>query len=955
MLGGDTAVSLEGLKVCDTDFTFLAIPDSKHIYLSPKERHGTFEKFSDDLASQNRKGAGVFVTVNETDGKGRKAENIVRIRAVWQDDDNGFEGELPLEPTLEVETSPGKFHRYWVIDPEYGEMSFETFDAVMSVLVGKYGSDPNAKDRSRVLRLPGSMHMKNTPGHLVKIVGGSKERYPAEVIVSAFLERSDTREVSEEEKPKGPKLKYEWDWEKIKDALRFLSSDERSSWFKYGAAIHSASGGSMRGLRIWDEWSKTTTAGNYDPDEQERYWQKEFKRPEGVTEATIFRDAMANGWEPWEQGGQEVFEDNSDSGFSAPTVPRSEASREALCAVWDDSDEITNLDGFKVDGDELAKAAIANVEDLFKQWGHSPSGGHWDGLRDIAKVYQSMAAGVCAPKFYLSSLPCGMGKTTVATECTKALLSGDRYGDEGVIYFLSRLEEINSLVSAMGLSNKDFSVLVSEGRRGDVENLGSGDASNTRVLFTTQQQLEARLKGGKSFAEISAFHYRGRPRSVRVWDEAIVPSKILTLERDDINSMLRELGQGGYRELRDILEEWSIDLRKKDTGELVEVPEVQPYLQSLESFREVFSGPIDQDKAEALWYLSGRTARVRRDQGSKATTLDYEDNLPEDLAPMLILDASGGLRKTYSFWQRHRGGLVRLRAPEKTYAGLTIHHWNRGAGKSANNDWAKATDIAEGVSRTINTEIPRGEEILVIYHKPSKKGKPDIVRLISEGIYPDARVNFCSWGKHTATNQYAHIKHVILAGILQYNEAQYEAAGRAAKKANAEDEFPEDDFQRTRFGEIAHNIFQAACRGEVRKTVNGDCPPRCHLYIIFSTDKKRGFPRDGLSRIFPEAPIIDWQPIEKVLTGKAKEAFDVILNTLLSADKVTSSEVMRAMGMADKGNFANIVKRDDLRDALAKAGIDYVKATGRTQSYFLKEIKKSPWMVKAAPIEPLPF
>lgn len=939
----------------DTDFTFQIFSDSNHISLKPKILDDTFDNLKGELASQNRKGAGVFVTVNETDGKGRKAENIVRIRAVWQDDDNGFEGELPLEPTLEVETSPGKFHRYWVIDPEYGEMSFETFDAVMSVLVEEYGSDPNAKDRSRVLRLPGSMHMKNTPSHLVKIVGGSKERYPVEVIVSAFLERSDTREVSEEEKPKGPKLKYEWDWEKIKDALRFLSSDERSSWFKYGAAIHSASGGSMRGLRIWDEWSKTTTAGNYDPDEQERYWQKEFKRSQGVTEATIFRDAMANGWEPWEQGGQEVCEDNSDSGFNAPTVPRSEASREALCAVWDDTDEITNLDGFKVDGDELAKAAIANVEDLFKKWGHSPSVGHWDGLRDIAKVYQSMAAGVCAPSFYLSSLPCGMGKTTVATECTKALLSGDHYGDEGVIYFLSRLEEINSLVSAMGLGRTDFAVLVSEGRKGDVQELGSGDITNARVLFTTQQQLEARLKGGKSFAEISAFHYRGKPRSVRVWDEAIVPSKILTLERDDINSMLRELGQGGFRELRDILEEWSIDLKSKDTGELVEVPDVHSHLHSLEGFREVFSGPIDQDKAEALWYLSGRLARVRRNQDSKATTLDYEDNLPEDLAPMLILDASGGLRKTYSFWQRHRGGLRRLRAPEKTYAGLTIHHWNRGAGKSAYKSPDKATEIADGVARAINAEIPRGEESLVIFHKQVMKRHPDMVRLISERIYPDAKVNFCNWGKHTATNQYAHIKHVILAGILQYNEAQYEATGRAAKKARAEDEFGEDDFQRTRFGEIAHNIFQAACRGTVRKTVDGDCPSGCHLYLIFSTDKKRGFSRAGLERIFPKAPIIDWQPIQKELTGKAKEAFDLIQNALLSVDKVTSSEVMSAMGMADKGNFANLVKRDDLRDALAKAGIDYVKATGRTQSYFLKEVKESPWMVKAAPIEPLPF
>ena len=55
-------------------------------------------------------GAGVFITVNETDGKGRKKENITRIRAVFQEDDDGFDGEFPLKPSIVVETSP-ELHR----------------------------------------------------------------------------------------------------------------------------------------------------------------------------------------------------------------------------------------------------------------------------------------------------------------------------------------------------------------------------------------------------------------------------------------------------------------------------------------------------------------------------------------------------------------------------------------------------------------------------------------------------------------------------------------------------------------------------------------------------------------------------------------------------------------------------------------------------------------------------
>src|SRR4051794_34393958 len=37
-------------------------------------------------------GSGVWVTVNETDGTGRKAENIVRVRAVWCEFDGAKDG-----------------------------------------------------------------------------------------------------------------------------------------------------------------------------------------------------------------------------------------------------------------------------------------------------------------------------------------------------------------------------------------------------------------------------------------------------------------------------------------------------------------------------------------------------------------------------------------------------------------------------------------------------------------------------------------------------------------------------------------------------------------------------------------------------------------------------------------------------------------------------------------------
>ena len=108
-------------------------------------------------------GAGVFITVNETDLTGRNSENIKRVRSIWQEDDHEHRGPFPLDPSLVVESSPGKFHRYWVVKDDWpaDEQGRTDFAAVMERMVASYGSDKNAKDISRVLRVPGFLHRKD--------------------------------------------------------------------------------------------------------------------------------------------------------------------------------------------------------------------------------------------------------------------------------------------------------------------------------------------------------------------------------------------------------------------------------------------------------------------------------------------------------------------------------------------------------------------------------------------------------------------------------------------------------------------------------------------------------------------------------------------------------------------------------------------------------------------------
>src|ERR1700681_4433957 len=73
-------------------FTFQTVPEpkGKPTNLWPQVVHGSLNDLLPKLTDLNRQGAAIYVTVNETDGKGRKAANITRIPAIWQDDDCGY-------------------------------------------------------------------------------------------------------------------------------------------------------------------------------------------------------------------------------------------------------------------------------------------------------------------------------------------------------------------------------------------------------------------------------------------------------------------------------------------------------------------------------------------------------------------------------------------------------------------------------------------------------------------------------------------------------------------------------------------------------------------------------------------------------------------------------------------------------------------------------------------------
>jgi hypothetical protein len=119
--------------------------------------NGTLDECFEQLERLSMQGAGIFVTINETDGCGRKAAHITRVRAVFVDTDGAPQEPIEADfPNIIVESSPCKFHNYWLVK----DCPLEDFKPAQIKLAATYGTDKSVNDLSRVMRLPGFPHQK---------------------------------------------------------------------------------------------------------------------------------------------------------------------------------------------------------------------------------------------------------------------------------------------------------------------------------------------------------------------------------------------------------------------------------------------------------------------------------------------------------------------------------------------------------------------------------------------------------------------------------------------------------------------------------------------------------------------------------------------------------------------------------------------------------------------------
>ena len=193
--GGDAETDLESTKrfltALDEEaeaFTFQTFADHEDAGDELRRElarvlHGPLDSVAPALRRMNARGAGIYVMVNAGDLEGRSADNVVGVRALFADfDGTPLPAAWPLEPHMVIESSPGKWHAYWLASG----IELAEFKPFQKTIAKRFGTDPKVQDLPRVMRLPGFFHRKGAP-FLSRIAHQTPSQpYSREALVAAF-------------------------------------------------------------------------------------------------------------------------------------------------------------------------------------------------------------------------------------------------------------------------------------------------------------------------------------------------------------------------------------------------------------------------------------------------------------------------------------------------------------------------------------------------------------------------------------------------------------------------------------------------------------------------------------------------------------------------------------------------------------------------------------------------
>lgn len=618
----------------------------------------------------------------------------------------------------------------------------------------------------------------------------------------------------------------------------------------------------------------------------------------------------------------------------------------------------------------LEQRALSLMRARFDAQRHYPSKEQFEALSDIIMCMEDMRTERSSNHVFLSPIDPGIGKTSALSAYLSVYLGSCAGAPpeerQGILICINSWREIEDLLCTIRPHLSQVYVRVPKGRTfGDQqmresysmrnsqhpENCNSvisaselaADSNSAEVFIATHEYISRTIERYGSKQTATPLYYAGRPREVAVWDEAWVPAEPITISCRQLTEVLlcvSHLSNSAYQVLFAFINEAQM---RKD-GERMLFPDlgtmgityetVDSYFdrsQSLLSSREV-------ERKSVLLYrcimASGKHVSVCNEQGYGNTVLTFTDSSPYAMAPLLVLDASGRVRKLYCDLVS-RGVVKLLRTAAKDFSNLKVHLWPRPAGKKTYNS-AIATDYLEVADEVVKLVQSKPSEQFLILHFKAKDHPThpvvDFAGVVTEKLQDTQcdRVKFLTWGKHRATNEFADFENIVVFGLLNLPRATLAALQRIGMGIRPEDGEVASvaDF---RLGEHKHNLLQALCRIRVRKAQGAGCPPASAYIIAHPNSGIRSLLKD----VFPGIGDVEtWGKHSEdnhALTPLQTETLEYLRRCVVLKPECFPkrfSRVMRSVGVTDGSHFKRAVRSSiEFNTALDLIGIREDRST----------------------------
>jgi len=535
------------------------------------------------------------------------------------------------------------------------------------------------------------------------------------------------------------------------------------------------------------------------------------------------------------------------------------------------------------------------------------------GFQQLGILIQDALDGIINPGIYVSSIDCGLGKSLLVQRKLSQWKDGGFPGSESFLVCLANFDEVDSYIAGIGLAKADYAV-VSANEDYNRYGLGVGRAKKARILFISHEQFYCRVREKDCFDAVDSFFYNDKPRSCIIWDEAFHWSRPVSFPVDALAALPDALvgcGVNVIEPLRALIR----DSTKLVTGDSMMIPaDIRGVIGKALRMRPNL-GQRHKGVLEGLMKLAGSRSFFKCYRG-EWSIVGAGLPLPNDLPPMIVLDASARLTDRYTR-MKGQGATVHILSPVTShYANLTFRWIDKGAGKqtlqNADNRHECWTIVADLMNEKPGEEWLLGCDKSLFEGKDPSKGPPDELAVM---LTDAENVSVVTWGRHFGSNEYRHIRNVVVMGAWDYKAPAYDAIELAKGGPLEGDEWGDTE---ARDMEFAGNLFQMVCRSNVRNHVDGVCGEATVYLIMPASDKRRAL----IERAFPGFRIETYLPPSIPPRTKAHKIIAAFEKLFRSMNAVAIADLRREIeGSEEKSYFSKPLKSDEVSRYLTANGI----------------------------------